>query len=97
MLTSFDQISYCHLHACTNHTGHNAAGVHPDSHVNIQIIALRSHLANIANHSQSQIDATLRMMLILRFRNAGHTVVAIAQKFYSQHIELFRCLIEFDE
>lgn len=105
----FHAICYAHIlwpnvvlpFVCANHAGHNAARMHTDSHVNIQIVALRPNLTDIAYHSQSQIDAILGMMLLIvwisNLRNTSDTVIAIAQKFYPQHIELFRRLIEFHE
>lgn len=87
-----------------NHTGHNAARMHTDSHVNIQVIALCPNLTDVTNHSQSQIDATFGMMrgrtaaiTLWIWFHAGHTIVAVAQEFDPQHIELLRRLIEFNE
>lgn len=39
--------------ASTDHTGHDAARMHADPHIDIQVVSLRANFPNITNHTQA--------------------------------------------
>lgn len=55
-----------------------------DPHVDVNV-SRPSQIRYVANHSQAQVDAVLRVSSVFN-RHAGYAVVAVAQKLYAQYI-----------
>lgn len=58
--------------------------MHSDSHVNVDL-SRRSHITNVADHPQAQINAILRVTFVF-YRYTGNAIIAVAQKLYAQYI-----------
>lgn len=62
--------------------------MHTNAHVDVDV-SRPSQNANIADHSNAQINAVLRVSLVF-YRQAGNAIVTIAQELYTQHIMLLQ-------
>lgn len=62
--------------------------MHTNPHVDVDV-SRPSQNANIADHSNAQINAVLRVSLVF-YRQAGNAIVTIAQELYTQHIMLLQ-------